>query len=402
MIDFPASPTIGQQFTAAGVTWVWDGTKWAASGLSVAFLPLAGGNMSGPIVLAADPAANLQAATKQYVDGVRYGDNRIINGDMRIDQRNSGASGTANGYTVDRWQYVGSQAAKGTWGRNGGGSGQVGPALFPYCLGFASASAYVSLAADYFMFDQIIEADMVSDFAWGTANAQSVTLSFWAQSSLTGTFSGSVTNVAQNRSYPFTFSLPTANVWTKISVTIPGDTAGTWVRYGNAGSVVVWFDLGCGSTNRGPANTWAAAQYFGASGAVSVVGTNAANFFITGVKLEVGSVATPFNRQSLAKSMADCQRYYQRLGSRGTDIIMQGYTGAGGTPVAFSVGYPVTMRAAPTATQVGAWTITGVGTPLTYWPGLTSVGAGSSSTGAGSCQIYNTDNTGYISLSAEL
>ena len=128
-------------------------------------------------------------------------------------------------------------------------------------------------------------------------------------------FSGAIRNYASTRSYPFTFSLPVANVWTKIAVTIPGDTAGTWVLQGNGGGLTVDFDLGSGSTFRGPANAWAATVspgYAGVTGANSMVATAGAGMSFTGVKLEIGSVATPFNRQSLTKSMADCQRYYSQ------------------------------------------------------------------------------------------
>ena len=239
---------------------------------------------------------------------VAMNDNRLINGDMRIDQRNNGASGTATGvYTVDRWVYSATQASKGAWGR--GSSSAPG---FPYHLLFTSSSAYTPIATDYFFFQQSIEADMVSDFAWGTAGAQPVTLSFWATSTLTGTFGGAVKNYAGTRSYPFTFSIPAANTWTKIVITIPGDTAGTWVMSGAGGAIALCFDLGAGTNFRGPANAWAAGNFIGANGAVSVVATNGAVFYVTGVKLEIGSVATPFNRQSMAKSMADCQRYYQQ------------------------------------------------------------------------------------------
>ena len=304
-IDFPASPTTGQIFTAAGVTWKWDGAKWGGAP-SGGYLPLAGGAMTGPITLAADPAAAMQPTTKRYVDDVRDDDNRIINGDMRINQRGA-ASGTAGGYTVDRWSFVSSLATKGTWSQSSIGAAVPG---FPYCLGFQSNSAYTLAAGDYFAFQHKIEADMVSDFAWGSAAAQPVTLSFWAQSSLTGTFGGCVQNQAVNRTYPFTFSLPTT-AWTKIAVTIPGDTGGTWIMSGNASSVLVLFDLGTGTTYRGPANAWAATNYVGATGTVSVLSTANAYLNVTGVKLEIGSTATPYIRQSLAKSLADCQRYYQ-------------------------------------------------------------------------------------------
>ena len=279
---------------------------------------------------------------------VPLGDNRIINGDCRIDQRNNGASGTGVGvYTIDRWIYTGSQNSKFAWQRAGGGAPMAGG--FPYWLTFTSTSAFALATADYFQLQQMLEADMVSDFAWGTVSAQPVTLSFWAYSGLTGTFSGSIRNYATTRSYPFTYSIPVASTWTRIVITIPGDTAGTWVMAGNGGAINLSFDLGTGSTYRGPANAWATANYVGATGAVSVVAVNAATFYLTGVKLEVGSVATPYNRQSLAKSMADCQRYYQpvyatcRLNSVGPAFVSNNMSW-------------FNMRSSPTCTLVTAGT----------------------------------------------
>jgi len=336
MIDFPANPTVGQQFTAAGVTWTFDGVKWAASGLSIAYVPLAG----------FVPAMN---------------DNRLINGDMRVNQRGV-SSGTAFGYTLDRWFYNGTQAAKGTWTC---ATSNVPP--ISYYLFFTSSSAYTPLAGDTFSFLQAIEADMISDFAWGTANAQPVTLSFLVASSLTGTFSGAIGNYANTRSYPFTYSVSTANTWTKIAVTIPGDTTGTWVMRGNGGAAMVFFELGGGATYRAPAGAWANGNFSGANGAVSVVATNGATFQVTGVKLEIGSVATPFNRQSLAKTMADCQRYYCAnipVHAVATAAGASNYLGAGGC-------FPVQMRATPTVafqsqiqapSNVGAATIDAITT----------------------------------------
>ena len=323
-------------------------TKAYADGVgSGLYLPLAGGTLTGPLVLAANPAAPLQSATKQYVDAlpVAMNDNRIINGDMRIDQRgvaSGGGGGTATGYTVDRWSF-GNLTGKGTWRQNL--NAVSSPAGFPYYLGFQSSSAYTPGATEVFQFAQTLEGDAVSDFAWGTASAQPVTLSFWAYSSLTGAFSGAVGNYAFTRAYPFSFSLPAANTWTKIVVTIPGDTGGAWVISGNAGSVVVDFDLGTGATYRGTAGAWAATGYAGVTGAVRVVSTNAATFYVTGVKLEIGSVATPFNRQSLAKSMADCQRYYQNYTSLFTYAA---YAPAG--QVFYNTFTIPIMRATPTVT----------------------------------------------------
>ena len=362
MIDFPASPNVGDTFTSGGLSWQWDGTKWVSAGGSGVFLPLIGGAMTGAMTVLA-PAAPTQPATKAYVDALPLpiGDNRIINGDMRIDQRNGGASGAAvNVYTIDRWRYAALQTAKGTWGRN---LSLTGPASlgFPYCLGFSSSSSYVSLSTDYFGFLQSIEGDMVSDFAWGTVNAQAVTLSFWVFSSLTGTLSGALQNGVGTRSYPFTFNVPTANAWTQIIVTIPGDTAGSWVLSGNTAALIVIFDLGSGSQFRGPAGAWAAAGRYGVTGAVSVVGTNGAAISFTGVKLEIGSIATPFNRQSLAKSLNDCRRYYQQLGGFGGGTVgIQGYAGAAGT-FSCTIGYQ-SMRASPTTAVIGSFTSGNTGT----------------------------------------
>jgi hypothetical protein len=318
VIDFPASPTIGQQFTAAGVTWIWDGVKWLPSGLSPTVVP-----------------------------GIN--DNRIINGDCRIDQRNNGAAGTASGYTVDRWAIGGTLASgQGTWGRNiGSFSGPVG---FPYYLGYSVSAAITPAATDTLVFQQALEGNAISDFAWGTAQAQPVTLSFWVNSNLIGAFGGSIRNYAGTRSYPFSFSIPTANTWVKIAVTIPGDSAGTWVMSGTAGSLIVAFDLGSGNNFRGPANVWAAPSYLGVTGSVSLVTTLNAAFFVTGVKLEIGNVATSFNRYSLAKSLADCQRYFYKPNSA---IGTGGYApSASGLTIFTNRVFPVTMRAAPT--QSGA------------------------------------------------
>ena len=284
------------------------------------------------------------------------GDNRIINGDMGRDQRNNGASGTANGYTIDRWVYGATQVGKGTWGRNLGGANCAG-AGFPYCLGFQSSSAYAMAASDYFVFQQRIEADVISDFVWGLGGALPVTLSFWAICSIAGVFGGSLQNTGATRCYPFSYSLP-ANVWTKVVITIPGDTSGTWVLSGNNAGLFVNFSLGAGSSFSGPANAWGSANVASVSGAVSVVGTAGATFSITGVKLEIGTVATPFNRQSLAKSMADCQRYFAKTyrqdqvpGQASTDfsalsIFQQVATATSYANVVWT--YPVLMRASPT------------------------------------------------------
>lgn len=336
----------GTAAVGAGTTWSrtdhvhpTDTTRAAVTALPPAstVVPLVDGVGAVGVSTAYARADHIHPLPPQAI-----GDNRIINGDMRIDQRHDGVASEANpSYTVDRWQYISSQAGYIQWGRNIGPPSSLAPG-FPYCLGCGALSAYTSLPADYFVINQSLEADAISDFAWGTANAQPVTLSFWARSSLTGIFSGAIQNYAGTRSYPFTFSLPTVNTWTKIAITVPGDTAGTWVMSGNGGALTVVFDLGTGATYRGPAGAWANGPYNGVTGAVNILSSINATFYVTGVKLEIGSVATPYNRQSLAKSMADCQRYYcqGQFYSAGTVTASQ--------PVVFSYGLPVSMRAMPT------------------------------------------------------
>ena len=272
--------------------------------------------------------------------------NRIINGDMRIDQRNAGASGTANQYTVDRFAYFGAAASKGTWQQNAGSV--TPPAGFTNYWGFTSSSAYTVGATEQFNFYQPVEGFNVSDLAWGTANAKTVTLSFWVRSSLTGTFGGAIYNSAVNRSYPYSYTISSANTWEYKTLTISGDTTGTWLTTNGIG-LYLNFSLGAGSTVSGTAGAWAATRYDSATGATSVVGTNGATFYITGVQLEVGTVATPFERRQYGQELALCQRYYIGI-TQSVVAYPDSLTGTVGdvrTKYANYV-FPTTMRAAPT------------------------------------------------------
>lgn len=239
--------------------------------------------------------------------------NRIINGAMVIDQRNAGASVTPSAatYLVDRWSYAASQASKFTWQQN---KGSVTPPVgFANYLGGSVASAVSVGASDYFRLVQVIEGYNIADLGWGTSDAKTVTLSFFVYSSLTGTFGGVLSNSGYARCYPFTYVIPVANTWTQISVTIAGDTTGTWLTTNGAGLNVV-FGLGVGSTYSGTAGSWSSNAYISATGATSVVGTSGATFYITGVQLEAGSVATPFENRQYGTELALCQRYYQLQG----------------------------------------------------------------------------------------
>jgi hypothetical protein len=317
--------------------------------------------------------------------------NRIINGDMRIDQRNAGASVTpTNGqYLVDRFFYGASQASKFTAQQN---AGSVTPPVgFTNYLGFTSTSAYTVGASERFNLFQSIEGFNVSDLAWGTANAKTITLSFQVYSSLTGTFGGTLNNSAYNRSYPFTYSIPVANTWTSISVTIAGDTTGTWLTNNGSGINVLW-GLGVGSTISGTAGSWSSNSYFSATGATSVVGTNGATFYITGVQLEVGSTATPFERRMYTNELALCQRYFYAVTSYPQGNIMFGN-------IASSQGvvFKSSMRSAPTLSTVptASYSVTG---GVAGTPGLSPY----NSTTTEVAYFYNSANNWSVGYQAQL
>jgi hypothetical protein len=233
--------------------------------------------------------------------------NRIINGDMRIDQRNAGASVTfTNQYLVDRWAGV-----EDTDGAMTAQQVADAPTGFVNSLKFTTTTADASLAAtQYASTSQFIEGYNTSDLAWGSASAQTITISFWVKSSLTGTFGGSLRNNGYNRSYPFTYAISAANTWEQKTVTIAGDTSGTWATTTDAG-IRLSFGLGVGSTYSGTAGSWSSNNYITSTGATSVIGTLNATWQITGVQLEAGSVASPFERRDYGREFALCQRYYE-------------------------------------------------------------------------------------------
>lgn len=288
--------------------------------------------------------------------GSSFKRNRILNGNMLIDQRNAGASVTQTTsvlYTLDRWSCYGSVASKFTVQQNAGSV--TPPAGYTKYLGATSSSAYTVGASEFFFIQQVIEGYNVADLGWGAAGAQSVTLSFWVRSSLTGTFGGTLSNDATNRVYPFTYTISSANTWTAISVTVAGDTSGTW-QTGTSGGLVVNFNMGAGATVSGTAGAWSGSTLRAPTGATSVVGTSGATFYITGVQLEVGTKATPYEMQIYSDQLAQCQRYYSK--SYNIDVAPGTVTYVGSlatfSPTASAnrpvipIFFPVSMRTTPT------------------------------------------------------
>ena len=289
------------------------------------------------------------AALAAYGSNSPSNRNRIINGGMVFDQRNNGASvtPTSSGYTLDRYYCFMDAASKYSVQQS-----TNAPVGFTNSMLFTSTSAYTIGTGEAFGFRQVIEGFNVADLGWGTANAKTVTLSFWVRSSLTGTFGGVIRNASNNRTYPFTYSISTANNWEQKAITIAGDTSGTWLTTNGAG-LAVQFGLGIDASISGTAGSWAGTGYWGATGAINLLATSGATFYITGVQLEEGSVATPFEHRQYGQELALCQRYYWKTSGASAN----NYVGAGfcdtSTNVATIVSYPVRMRAIPTLQTSG-------------------------------------------------
>jgi hypothetical protein len=279
--------------------------------------------------------------------------NRIINGDMRIDQRNAGASVAvgAGTYNIDRFQTVRfGSAATMTQQRV-----TTAPTGFTNSLMFTVGTAVSPGATDQSQIYQLIEGYNVADLGWGTANAQTITLSFWVRSSVTGTYGIGVRNGGANRAYVASYTVNSANIFEYKTVTIAGDTSGTWATDNTAGLTVFW-DLGVGSTYSQSSGSWQAnSSIAGLTGGTKLIATAAATFYITGVQLEKGSTATSFDYRDYGRELAMCQRY-------GLRVEQQQNTGgvssaAATTNVRFT--FPVVMRATPTAALIvaGSWIV---------------------------------------------
>jgi hypothetical protein len=281
-----------------------------------------------------------------YSDGALSSRNKVINGAMVIDQRNAGASYTQvnSAYNLDRWagnSFDGGAAAS----KFSVQQSSTAPTGFSTSLLVTSLAATADSASNIFNIEQKIEGFNSADLMFGTANAKTITVSFWVRSSITGTFGGAIKNSARNRAYPFTYTISSADTFEYKTLTIAGDTSGTWVGSTNGSGLWLSFGLGVGSTYSGTANAWGAGDLFSATGATSVVATSGATFYLTGVQLEAGDTATPFEHRSYGQELALCQRYFE--------VCKTSFRGARDSSNLFGVAIPfkVTKRATPTMTQ---------------------------------------------------
>jgi hypothetical protein len=286
--------------------------------------------------------------------------NRIINGDMRIDQRNNGASvavtGGANQYIVDR--FIARTNGTSTAQRS-----TTAPAGFTNSLLFTVGTGAAPASTDVNTISQRIEGFNIADLAWGTASAVSVTMSFWVRTSLTGTFAFRIGN--GSRSYVATYTVNSANTFEYKTVVIPGDTSGTWATDNSVGMFLNW-DLGSGSNlNAASANTWVATDSLRVAGSVNLVATTGATFFLTGVQLEAGSVATPFERRDYGRELMMCQRYLPAWTAPNNQYFTQGW--------AYSAGAALFTLVSPVVTRVPVTGVTTSGSFLVLIAGAGSV-----------------------------
>ena len=338
--------------------------------------------------------------------------NRIINGAMVIAQRGTTAVTTSAAFPVDRFSTV--NATDGTFSAQ-----QVSdaPSGFINSLKWTTTAADASLsAAQYTSTLQFIEGLNVTDLAWGTASAATVTLSFWVKSSITGTFSGALANSAYDRSYPFNYTISVASTWEQKTITIAGDTSGTWLTTNGIG-IRLYMSLGAGSDFTGTANAWGASgRTASTTGTASVIGTLNATWQITGVQLEKGSTATSFDYRPYGTELALCQRYYYRFTATAGTYLGVGLCYAANNAL-IQIPFQTTMRTSPSALEQtgtaanykvlsqGGSQFTCTSVPTFDSANTVSAVIGMVSTGsftAGQCGIGNMVSAAYLGWSAEL
>jgi hypothetical protein len=283
--------------------------------------------------------------------GLTHFRNRIINGDMRIDQRNAGSAVTPsdNAFTLDRWAHR----------ENGSGAYTVQRSTtVPSGQGFTNSilatvtTADSSIASDeIYSFLHKIEGFNTADFNWGTASAKPITLSFWVRSSHIGTYSVGFLNIDANRGYAASYTINSADTWEYKTITISGDTTGTW-HTDNRCSIQISFCLGCGTGRTEPANSWVGSNVQGADGTFNWMANLNATFYLTGVQLEVGSYATSFERRPYTTELQLCQRYLPKVGFDTDDQIGVGQATGSGT-WAIQIPHIVQPRVAPTGISAG-------------------------------------------------
>jgi len=273
--------------------------------------------------------------------------NMVINGDMRVAQRGTAAVTATNKFPIDRFNVQ--------FGTDGTFTAQQvseSPVNFQYSTKWTVTGTDTSLAATQYAYIRTqLEGQDIAHLNWGSSDARTVTLSFYIKSSITGTFGGAVWNGAFNRSYPFSYTVSSTN-WERKSITIPGDTTGTWTTDNTTGMSISPL-ASAGATYTNTAGAWVGSGVVNPTGATNIMNTNGATYHITGVQLELGSVATPFEHKSYAEELTRCSRYYHKNTGNLTGGGLSLSTASLDSVVGVSYQFPVPMRTQPTLVFLG-------------------------------------------------
>ena len=282
-----------------------------------------------------------------YDDGALSNRNMIINGNMQIAQRgtSSGVSTGQNTYLIDRFlaRIQGSTGAA-TVSRETDAPNGLSKSLK---ITVDTADSTLD-AGHYNRVHQEIEGYNGAQLKWGTADAKPASLSFWVKSSVTGTYSVGIYNGNADRSYVSEYTISAANTWEYKTIYIAPITTGSWVIDNSAEFRISW-SLGAGNTfSTGTVDQWQSAFNFSSSNNVNLMATLNATFFLTGVQLEVGDTATPFEHRSYSDQLQACKRYYQQKNDS-QNALASGIWYTSSQVLAYGK-FDTTMRAAPTIT----------------------------------------------------
>ena len=303
---------------------------------------------TGGSVVTADSSGNITASNFS-------GRNLISNGEFLIAQRSTAAvttsAGSNEGYqTVDRWRFyvVGTAAFTQQQVEL---TTDAAPDGFSRALKIDCTTADTSVAAgDYVNLQQNIEGFDWAHLNYGRSDAKTVTISFWVKATKTGTYTFGLRNEAANRSYVAEYTVNSTNTWEKKTITIAGDTSGTWTTDNGLGARCA-FSLMNGTDGTAAANSWHAGNYCSTTNQVNGMDNTDNNFLITGVQLEVGP-ATEFEHRFYGDELLRCQRYYEGvIMGTGTAIFRTWTNQTNVTNVEYN--YKVEKRASPTFSLEG-------------------------------------------------
>ena len=348
--------------------------------------------------LSATGATTLSSQAYPTAGGLWTGRNLIINSEHKVSQRGTSFAALANNaYSTDRWLYyeIGDSVITGSQATD------VPTGNFKNSLKADVTTADASVAAgDLSCFLQKIEGLNCSALGWGTAQAKSVTLSFWVKSPKTGTHSIALKNSAQDRSYIAEYTISSANTWEQQSITVAGDTSGTWLTTTGIGLQVV-ICLMAGTDFTKSAGSWGAGNDYGSDNQVNCVDNTSNDFYFTGVQLEIGSAATPFEHEIYPETLQKCQRYYIEIHPKLNSTTVRGYSQSG-ISIMGRFQFPTTMRAEPTCAVVGTWSVSNCGQPSFSTFDVSGFTISAAASGTGQTYFFPDDAAEYLTASAEL